>query len=113
MSAVVLLDNGLPAGFLLFAGSGRIEPTAARACTIMAPPFPIPSAARDMLSERKHVEFSATVTDEANDSLRIAAQLKDGAFLRVHLPISGLGTWCLSAGPSVVASGACERAARK
>lgn len=113
MSAIVLLDaSRVPAGFLLVAGGSEIEAGASLTCTIMAPPFPLPSAEREVLAARKHVEFAAAVSDESG-SLCVRGEVGGGEMIRVLLPVSGLGTWTLSAGNNVFAAGQCERAARK
>jgi hypothetical protein len=113
MGTVVLLDaSRLPAGFLLVAGGSEIEAGASLTCTIMAPPFPMPSAEREVLAARKHVEFAAAVSDEGG-SLCVRGEVGAGEILRVLLPGSGLGTWSLSTGSNVLAAGQCERAARK
>jgi len=109
---IALLDSSrVPAGFLLVANGEEIRAGATLTCIVMAPPFPVPSAAREVLSARKHVEFTAAVTEEGAH-LYVRGDL-ESEVLEVRLHSAGSGTWSLSTASGSLASGECERVSPK
>jgi hypothetical protein len=108
MRPVALFDESpLPAGFLLLSNAEPVESTVAWDCILMVFPRGSTSPATEFLAERKHQEFSVSVTID-RDTTRIEGRCRPEETLVIDLPSHGRGRWSITGPGGVSLAGECE-----
>jgi hypothetical protein len=111
MRPVVLFDDSpLPAGFLLLAGEEPVKSTAD--CIFMVFPRESSSPTVEFLRERKHQEFSVSITIDS-EVTRIEGRCRPEENLVIDLPSLGRGRWSIYGSGGVSLTGECEWASGK